>query len=35
MFFKVGTRGFNEISIKLLNRCVRLSGYITDDFMFV
>ena len=24
--FKVGTRGFNKISIKLLNRCVGLSG---------
>ena len=24
--FKVGTRGFNKISIKLLNRCAGLSG---------
>ena len=24
--FKEGTRGFNKISIKLLNRCVKLSG---------
>ena len=24
--FKVGTKGFNKISIKLLNRCAGLSG---------